>query len=143
MVYHAQHIRVLIFLENPTVKEVCLPFIRVQSTWEYDPSLGEYRLSLVSSLYVVVIHCARLFLTPWTAAHHTSLSFTISWSLLKLMSTELLMPSNHLILSSPSPPALNVSQNQGLFPVNHLFASGGQSIGAPASVSVLPMNIQG
>ena len=46
------------------------------------------------------------------------------------------------LLSSPSP-ALNISQNQGLFPVNHLFASGGQSIGAPASVSVLPMNIQG
>ena len=39
--------------------------------------------------------------TPWTAAHQASLSFTISWSLLKLMSIELVMPSNHLILGHP------------------------------------------
>ena len=39
--------------------------------------------------------------TPWTAAHQVSLSFTISRSLLKLMSTESVMPSNHLILCSP------------------------------------------
>ena len=40
-------------------------------------------------------------MTPWTAAHQASLSFTISWSLLKLMSIELAMPSNHLILCCP------------------------------------------
>ena len=39
-----------------------------------------------------------LFATPWTAAHQTSLSITNSWSLLKLMSIELVMPFNHLIL---------------------------------------------
>ena len=38
---------------------------------------------------------------PWTAAHQASLSFTISWSLLKFMSTELVMPSSHLILCYP------------------------------------------
>ena len=38
---------------------------------------------------------------PWTAAHQASLSFTISWSLLKLMSIELVMPTNHLILCCP------------------------------------------
>ena len=43
-----------------------------------------------------------------------SLSFTISLSLLKLMFIESVMPSNHLILSYPSPPAFNLSQNQGL-----------------------------
>ena len=43
----------------------------------------------------------RLFVTPWTAAHHASLSITNSWSLLKLMSTESVMPSNHLILFHP------------------------------------------
>ena len=44
--------------------------------------------------------------TPWTAAHRASLSITISRSLLlKLMSIESVMPSNHLSLSSPSPPA--------------------------------------
>ena len=42
-----------------------------------------------------------LFATPRTAARQASLSFTISWSLLKLMSIELVMPSNHLILCCP------------------------------------------
>ena len=47
-------------------------------------------------------------------------------------------------LSSPSPPALNLSQHQGLFhfPVSQLFASGGQNIGISGSTSVLPMNTQ-
>ena len=45
----------------------------------------------------------QLFSTPWTAAHQASLSFTISLSLLKLMSTESVMPSNHLILCHPLP----------------------------------------
>ena len=43
----------------------------------------------------------RLFVTPWTAAHQTSLSITNSQSLLKLVSIELVMPSNHLILCHP------------------------------------------
>ena len=45
-------------------------------------------------------------------------------------------------LSSPSPPALNLSQQQGLFQMSQLFASGSQSIGVLASTSVLPMNTQ-
>ena len=53
----------------------------------------------------------RLFVTPWTAACQASISFTISQSLLKLMSIELVMPSKHLILLSPSPPAFNLSQH--------------------------------
>ena len=43
----------------------------------------------------------RLFVTPWTAAYQASLSITNSWSPLKLMSIESLMPSNHLILCHP------------------------------------------
>ena len=43
----------------------------------------------------------QLFATPWTAAHQTSLSFTIAWSLLKFMSIELVMLSNYLILCRP------------------------------------------
>ena len=43
----------------------------------------------------------QLFVTPWTASHQASLSITNSWSLLKLMSIELAMPSNHLILCHP------------------------------------------
>ena len=42
-----------------------------------------------------------LFSTPWTEAHQASLSFTISWSLLKLMSIESVMPSNRLVLCHP------------------------------------------
>ena len=50
------------------------------------------------------------------AAPQVYLSITNSQSLLKLMPIELVMPSNHFILCrSPSPPALNLSQNQGLF----------------------------
>ena len=48
-------------------------------------------------------------------ALQASLSITNSQSLLKLMSTESMMPSNHLILSSPSPPAPNPSQHQSIF----------------------------
>ena len=54
------------------------------------------------------LSCVQLFVTPWTAAHQSSLSFTISWSLLKLMSFELVMPSNHLILCCPLPLVLSV-----------------------------------
>ena len=57
-----------------------------------------------------------LFVIPWIAAHQASLSITNSRSLFKLMSIESVMPSSHLIpLSSPSPPAPNSSQHQGLF----------------------------
>ena len=48
-----------------------------------------------------VTQSLRLFVTPWTAACQASLSFTISQSLLKLMSIELVMPSNHLVLCCP------------------------------------------
>ena len=54
--------------------------------------------------YIVVVQslsCVWLFATPWTAAHQASLSFTVSWSLLRLVSTESMMPSNHVILCCP------------------------------------------
>ena len=95
--------------------------------------------------FVVVqsLSCDRLFVTPWSTAHQASLPFTISQSLLKPMSIELVMPSNHLISSVvpfSCPQSFPVS---GSFPMIWLFASGGQSIGASASASVLLMNIQG
>ena len=53
----------------------------------------------------------HLFVTPWTAARQPSLSITNSWNLLKLMSIQLVITFNHLILwSSTSPPAFNLSQ---------------------------------
>ena len=61
------------------------------------------------------------FVTPWTAAHRASLSFTISWSFLKLMPIELLMPSKHLmfycpLLLLPSVfPSIRVFSNESAF----------------------------
>ena len=70
-------------------------------------------------LFVVVqlLSRVRLFVTPWTAAHQASLSFTIPQSLLKLMSIEsvvsdAIQPSHPLLF--PSLPAFNLSQHQGL-----------------------------
>ena len=80
----------------------------------------------------------QLFATP---AHQVSLPFTISQSLLKLMSTEAVMPSNHLILCCPLLLLPSIFPSIKVFPVSQLFTSDGQSIGA--SSWVLPMNIQG
>ena len=82
----------------------------------------------------------RLFATPWTAAHQTSLSIANSQSLLKLVSIELVMPSNHLILCIPFSSCLQSLPASGPFLMSWLFASGGQGIGA--SASAIPMNIQ-
>ena len=90
-------------------------------------------LSSVQSLSFV-----WFFVTPWTAAHQASLSITNSQSLLKLMSIESMMPSNHLILCRP----LQSFPASESFLMSQLFPSGGQIIGAWASASVLPMNIQ-
>ena len=86
------------------------------------------------------LSCVQLFATPWTVARQASLSITNSWSLLKLMSIESVMPSNHLILCHPLllPPSI--------FPSIRVF-SGESTLHirwpeVSASASVLPMNIQ-
>ena len=85
----------------------------------------------------------QLFAIPWAAARQTSLSFTLSRSLIKLMSFKSVIPSNHLILchSVLLPPSIFPAS--GSFPVSQLFTSGAQSIGASAWALILPMNIQG
>ena len=81
--------------------------------------------------------------TPWTAAHQASLSFTSFWSLYRLMSIELVMPSNRLILChTPFSSCLQSFPASGSFLMSQLFASGGQSIGGSVLSSVLPMNNQ-
>ena len=81
-----------------------------------------------------------LFAIPWTAACQASLSITNSQSLLKFMSIESVIPSNHLILCCPllllSVPA------SGSFQMSQFFTSGGKSIGVSASASVFPMHSQ-
>ena len=101
-------------------------------------------------IYVVVVvqllSRVWLFATPLTVVLQAFLSFTVSWSLLNLMSIELVMLSNHLIPCYPFHllpsvfPSFRIFSNEKTFPVKRLFRSGGQSIGA--SASVLPMNIQ-
>ena len=95
------------------------------------------------------LSCVRLFATPWTAARQASLSITNSRSLLKLMSIESVMPSNHLILCCPLllPPSIFprirvFSQSVGQQLASQFFTADGQSIGVSSSASVLPMNIQ-
>ena len=80
----------------------------------------------------------QLFVTPWTAPHQASLSFTISQSLLKFMSIEWVMLSKTISFSATlfsfclqSVPA------SGSFLMSQLFTTGGQSIGASASASVI------
>ena len=90
--------------------------------------------------------------TSQTAAQQSSLSFTVSWSLLKFKSFESVILSSHFILCClllllPSIfPSIRVFSNELVlpirFPKSQIFISNGQSIGASASASVLPMNIQ-
>ena len=83
-----------------------------------------------------------LLVTPWIAACQASLPITNSWSLLKLMSIESMMPSNHLILCRPFSSCPQSLPASGSFLMSQLFTWGGQSTGVSASASVLPMNTQ-
>ena len=99
----------------------------------FSPAVWKFVVQLLSHIW--------LFATSWTAARQASLSFTISRSLLKLMSIESVMPSNNFILCCPLLLLPSVFPSIRSFPMGWHFASGGQSIGA--SASILPMNIQG
>ena len=100
-------------------------------------------LAIDAVVVVQLLSFVQLFATPWTTACQPSLSFTISWSLLQLMSFKLVMPSNHLILSCPFSSCPQSFPTPGSFLISQLFPTAGQSIGASASASELPMNIQG
>ena len=91
---------------------------------------------------VQLLSFVQLFMTPCRAACQASLSSIIPWSLLKLLSIDSVMPSNHLILCCPLFSCPQSFPESGSFPVSGLFASGGKSIEASASASVLPVNIQ-
>ena len=101
-----------------------------------------HKLITPSFVFVVqLLSHVPFFAAPWTVALHASLSFTISLSLLKLMSIELVMPSNHFILCCPLLLLPSIFPASGSFQMSQLFALGGPSIGV--SASVLPKNIQG
>ena len=117
-----------------------LPFqppqhLSLHSTFVKNPALKISPQDITSVQFSRV----QLFATSWTTARQALLSITNSQSGLKLMSFELVMPSNHLILCHPLLPPQSFPAS-GSFPVSQFFASGGQSIGF--SVSVPPMNSQ-
>ena len=98
-----------------------------------------YRSYNIVVVVAQLLSHVQIFVTWWTAAHQATLSFTISRSLLKLLSIESVMSSNHLMLCPllllPSIfPRIRVFFNYLIFP------SSGLSIGASASASVFPMN---
>ena len=97
---------------------------------------------LVQFSSVQLLSHVWLFATPWTVSRQVSLSINNSWSLLKLMSIESVMLSNHLISVVPFSSCLQSFPASGALPMSQFFASGGQSIGASGSASVLPMNIR-
>ena len=86
------------------------------------------------------LNCVWLFATPWAAAHGPVLHLLMEFAQTHVHWVRDAIQPSHL-LSSPSLPTFNLSQHQGLFQT--FFTSGGQSIGASTSTSVLPMNIQG
>ena len=103
----------------------------------FDSTYMRY-LSSVQSLSRI-----RLFAIPWIAARQASLSIINSWSTLRLMSIESVMPFSHLIichpllLLPPIPPSVRV------FPMSQVFAWGGQSTGVSALLTFLPKKSQG
>ena len=105
---------------------------------EHSAGVNKY---IIMVQFVQLLSRVWLFATPWTAACKASLSITNSWSLLKLMSIESVMPSNHLILI-PFSSHLQSFPASGSFQMSQSCSSGGQSIGVSASASVLPKSIQ-
>ena len=111
--------------------------------WQNRNSTAAGKISFSSwyqfSQSVQLLSCVRLFATPWTAACRASLSITNSQSLLKLMSIELVLPSNHLILCCPLLllpsifPSITVFSSESVLCIRWLKYS--------ASASVLPVNL--
>ena len=91
---------------------------------------------------VQLLSHVRLFVTPWTTAYQASLSLTISRSLLKVMSIESVMPSNHLSLCHPLLLLTSIFPSIRVFSKKLAICIKWPSIGASASASILPKSIQ-
>ena len=91
---------------------------------------------------VQLLSCVWLFVTLWTEVRQASLFITNSQSLLKLMSIKSVMPSNHLILCHSLLLLASVFPSIRVFSNESVLHIRSQSIGASASASVLPVNIQ-
>ena len=102
-----------------------------------------FKLIILQFISVQSFSCARLFVTPWTAARQASLSITISQSSLRLMSIDSVMTCSHLIFCHPLSSCPQSLPAQESYPMSQLFTWGGQSTGASALASVLPKKSQG
>ena len=133
------------------VESLSLRFL--QSSWvhkihtkektNYTGGIDNWQKKRLLGPIIIVVVQSLSHVTPWTASRQASLSFPISQSWLKLMSIELVSPSNHLILCRsllllPSIfPSIRVFSNESALHIRR------PKSGASASVSVLPVNIQG
>ena len=100
-------------------------------------------MGFIDLVAIQSLSCVQLFATPWTTAHQALLSFTLSQV---CSNTCPLRWWCHPTISSSAVPFSSCLQSfpaLGSSPVNQLFASSGQNIGASSSASVLPKNIQG
>ena len=137
MIYFLQDISAIIInilYIGPMAQNTMYSFLKQALNWlSFKPGI----------IFVHLLSCIWFFATSWTAVCQAFLSFTNSWSLLKFLSIESMIPSNHLILCHPLLLLPSIFSSIGSFPRSHFSASSGQSIGASASTSILPMNIQG
>ena len=130
--------------------EISLKTRNKTAIWPSNPTIGHipwekhnWKKHMYPNVSALLLSHVWLFATPWTAARQASLSFTIFWSLLQLMSIKSVMSSNHLILCHPLLllpeifPSIRVFSNELAL---HIRC---QNIGVSASASVLPVNSQG
>ena len=129
-IFRSSFFKINFFLNVPMVKISCLfSFLSFTfpNAFVYFTKKQQQHHRISHPLWIYKLHCIKiqfssvqslsrvwLFATPWTAACQASLSTTNSWSLLKLKSIKSVIQPSHP-LSSPSPPAINLSQHQGLF----------------------------
>ena len=102
---------------------VVIPVFQTLSTKIPNEDFMYAALNNINLSSVQLLSCVQLSVTPWTTAHQASLSITNSWSLPKLMSLELVMPSNHLILCCPLLlpsifPSIRVFSNQSVLHIS-------------------------
>ena len=117
----------------------------ILSAWSLLPPQPGLETTCSQFLYQIfcsVTQSCPTLATQWTTACQTSLSITNSWSLLKPMSIQSVIPSSHLILCRPLLLLRSIFPASGSFQMSQFFASGGQSIGVSTLASVLPMSIQ-
>ena len=110
-------------------------------SWDYQRSGADLCRWILQFGSVRSLRHVRFFATLWTAASQASLSITNSWSFLKLMYIESVMPSNHLILSCPLL-LPSVFRSIRVFSKESVLCIRWPSIGVSASASVFPMTVQ-